>query len=63
MSDDTPVPESMAAYNNAAAGGAPSFRLSSRPEPEVRRWFAEADTGGISPWWHHIGARLALADR
>ncbi len=52
MGDDAPVPESIALYNNANA----SFRLSSKPEPEVRLWFAEAVAGGIRPWWHHVGA-------
>ena len=56
MGDDAPIPESMAMYNNVSTGGAPSFRLSSKPEPEVRLWFAEAVAGGIQPWWHHIGA-------
>ncbi|HEV2126552.1 MAG TPA: alpha-amylase family protein, partial [Chloroflexota bacterium] len=51
MGDDAPMPESIAFYNNAG-----NFRLSSKPEPEVRLWFAEAVAGGIQPWWHHVGA-------
>ncbi|HEX2034214.1 MAG TPA: alpha-amylase family protein, partial [Chloroflexota bacterium] len=56
MGEDAPIPESMAMYHNVGTGGAPSFRLSAKPEPEVRLWFAEAVAGGIRPWWHHIGA-------
>lgn len=46
------IPESTALYN----GGQPTFRLASKPEPEVRLWALEGFSGGISPWWHHIGA-------
>jgi hypothetical protein len=56
MGDDASIPESMAMYNNVGTGGAPSFRLAAKPEPEVRLWFAEAVAGGIRPWWHHIGS-------
>ena len=56
MGEDASIPESMAMYNNMGTGGAPSFRLAAKPEPEVRLWFAEAVAGGIRPWWHHIGA-------
>jgi hypothetical protein len=51
MGDDAPMPESMAMYNNTG-----NYRLSSKPEPEVRLWFASAVAGGIRPWWHHVGA-------
>ena len=51
MGDDAPMPESMAMYNNTG-----NYRLSSKPEPEVRLWFASAVAGGIHPWWHHIGS-------
>jgi hypothetical protein len=51
MGDDAPMPESIAFYNNTG-----NYRLSSKPEPEVRLWFAEAVAGGIRPWWHHVGA-------
>jgi hypothetical protein len=51
MGDDAPMPESIAFYNNTG-----NYRLSSKPEPEVRLWFAEAVAGGIHPWWHHVGA-------
>ncbi|HET7768280.1 MAG TPA: beta-galactosidase [Chloroflexota bacterium] len=50
MGDDAPMPESMAMYNNTQ-----NYRLSSKPEPEVRLWFASAVAGGIHPWWHHVG--------
>ncbi|MBI3972952.1 MAG: beta-galactosidase [Chloroflexi bacterium] len=51
MGDDAPMPESIAFYNNTG-----NYRLSSKPEPEVRLWFVEAVAGGIRPWWHHVGA-------
>jgi hypothetical protein len=51
MGDDAPMPESMAMYNNTG-----NHRLSSKPEPEVRLWFAAAVAGGIHPWWHHVGS-------
>ena len=51
MGDDAPMPESIAFYNNTG-----NYRLSSKPEPEVRLWFCEAVAGGIRPWWHHVGA-------
>lgn len=50
---DRMVPESTALY----AGGRPSFRIASSPEPEVRLWAIEGFAGGIQPWWHHIGAQ------
>lgn len=52
LGDAAPIPESIALYNNSNA----SFRLSSKPEPEVRLWFCEAVAGGIRPWWHYVGA-------
>src|SRR6266542_2883933 len=51
MGDGAPIPESIAFYNNTG-----NYRLSSKPEPEVRLWFAAAVAGGIHPWWHHVGA-------
>lgn len=47
------IPESTALY----AAGQPSFRLTSKPETEVRLWAVEGFAGGIQPWWHVIGAR------
>ncbi|MFN8635237.1 MAG: alpha-amylase family protein [Chloroflexota bacterium] len=46
------IPESTALYQ----AGEPTFRVASKPEPEVRMWAVEGFAGGISPWWHHIGA-------
>ena len=46
------APESMAMYQ----AGQPTFRRSSKPEPEVRLWVLEGFAGGIQPWWHHVGA-------
>jgi hypothetical protein len=46
------IPESMALYQ----AGRPTFRKSSKPEPEVRLWVLEGIAGGIQTWWHHVGA-------
>jgi hypothetical protein len=46
------IPESTALYG----AGQPTFRLASKPEPEVRMWALEGFAGGIHPWWHHISA-------
>ena len=46
------IPESTALYQ----AGQPTFRLASKPAPEARMWALEGFAGGISPWWHHIGA-------
>ena len=46
------VPESMAMYQ----AGSPTFRKTSRPEPEARLWMLEGVAGGLQPWWHHVGA-------
>jgi hypothetical protein len=49
---DKLIPESMAMYQ----AGRPTFRLSSKPEPEARMWMIEGIAGGLQPWWHHVGA-------
>jgi hypothetical protein len=49
---DKLAPESMAMYQTTA----PTFRLSSKPEPESRLWMVEGFAAGIQPWWHHVGA-------
>jgi Hypothetical glycosyl hydrolase 6 len=49
---DALIPESTALYQ----AGRPTFRLASKPEPEVRLWAVEGFAGTIQPWWHHIGA-------
>jgi hypothetical protein len=46
------VPESMAMYEHSHL----PFRVASKAEPEARMWVVEGFAGGISPWWHHIGA-------
>ncbi len=46
------IPESMAMYQTVN----PTFRLSSKPEPESRLWMVEGFAGGIQPWWHYVGA-------
>jgi hypothetical protein len=48
---DKLMPESMAMYQ----GGRPTFRLSSKPEPEVRLWMLDGFAGGVQPWWHILG--------
>jgi hypothetical protein len=49
---DKLAPESMAMYQN----GRTNFRLASKPAPEARMWMIAGIAGGISPWWHHVGA-------
>ena len=49
---DKLIPESMAMYQTTS----PTFRLTSKPEPESRLWMIEGFAGGIQPWWHHVGA-------
>ena len=49
---DKLAPESFALYQTSGA----TFRLSARPEPEVRLWALEAFASGIQPWWHYVNA-------
>ena len=49
---DKLAPESMALYQTSGA----TFRLSMRPEPEVRLWAVEGFASGIQPWWHYVNA-------
>ena len=49
---DKLIPESMAMYQ----AGNPTFRVTSKPEPEARMWMVEGAAGGIQPWWHMVGA-------
>jgi hypothetical protein len=49
---DKLIPESWAQYQM----GRPTFRLSSKPEPEARMWMADGIAGGLQPWWHYVGA-------
>jgi hypothetical protein len=49
---DKLIPESTPLYQ----GGDAVFRVSSKPEPEVKLWALEGFAGGVQPWWHHIGA-------
>ncbi|HTB63631.1 MAG TPA: beta-galactosidase [Opitutales bacterium] len=49
---DKLAPESMAMYQTAGA----TFRLSTKPEPEVRLWAFEGFATGIHPWWHYVNA-------
>ncbi len=49
---DKLAPESFALYQTY--GG--TFRLSMRPEPEVRLWALEGFAAGIQPWWHYVNA-------
>jgi hypothetical protein len=34
----------------------PTFRLTAKPEPEVRLWMLDGIAGGIQPWWHLVSA-------
>lgn len=49
---DALIPESMAHY----VRGTRPFRKASMPALDVQTWIQEGVAGGISPWWHHIGA-------
>ncbi len=49
---DKLAPESFALYQTYGA----TFRLSMRPEPEVRLWALEGFAAGIQPWWHYVNA-------
>jgi hypothetical protein len=49
---DNIVTESMANYLR----GTHMFRKASNPPKETQMWMIEGMTGGISPWYHHIGA-------
>ena len=49
---DKLIPESMAMYQ----AGRPTFRLTSKPEPEARMWAIDGIAGGIQPWWHMVAA-------
>jgi hypothetical protein len=49
---DKIIPESMANY----VRGKRSFRLGSNPSKETQLWVLDGIAGGISPWFHHIGA-------
>lgn len=49
---DNVVTESMASYLR----GPHMFRKASNPPKETRMWMIEGISGGISPWYHHIGA-------
>jgi hypothetical protein len=50
---DTLIPESMAMY----VRGDRAFRRAANPAAEAHTWMIEGYAGGISPWWHHVGAR------
>ncbi|MFO7697683.1 MAG: Tat pathway signal protein [Anaerolineae bacterium] len=52
MGWDAQIPESMATY----VRGPQAFRKAANPPLETRHWMIEGYAGGISPWWHHIGA-------
>jgi len=50
---NTPVMESMALYVREPA----NLRLAAAPEAEAALWITEGIAGGISPWWHIVGAQ------
>lgn len=49
---DASIPESMATY----VRGEQAFRKAANPPRETRTWMISGFAGGITPWWHHIGA-------
>ena len=50
---DIVIPESISMY----VRGEQTFRRAANPAPESQTWMIEGFAGGISPWWHHVGAR------
>jgi hypothetical protein len=46
------IAESMAMY----VRGEQAFRKASAPPLEAQKWMVSGFAGGISPWWHHVGA-------
>ncbi|MBI3280485.1 MAG: beta-galactosidase [Acidobacteria bacterium] len=52
MGWDKIAPESMAMYQS----GGTNFRVAAKPAAEARMWMIAGFAGGISPWWHHVGA-------
>lgn len=49
---DKVATESMALYQ----AGRTSFRVAAKPAAEARMWMVAGFAGGITPWWHHVGA-------
>jgi hypothetical protein len=49
---DVIIPESMSNY----VRGVRTFRQGSNPQKEAQMWMIEGIAGGISPWFHHVGA-------
>ncbi|SFK79028.1 Beta-galactosidase trimerisation domain-containing protein [Paenibacillus sp. 1_12] len=49
---DTLIPESMSNY----VRGVRTFRQGSNPSKETQLWMLDGIAGGISPWYHHVGA-------
>lgn len=49
---DTVIPESMSNYIR----GVRTFRQGSNPAKETQLWMLDGIAGGISPWYHHVGA-------
>jgi hypothetical protein len=49
---DKNIPESMAMY----VRGEQAFRKAAAPQLEARKWMVSGFAGGITPWWHHVGA-------
>lgn len=52
MGWDKVIPESMANY----ISGIRVFRRGSNPPRDTQLWMIDGIAGGISPWYHHIGA-------
>jgi len=50
----TNIPESMSLYLRGPLG----FRLAANPPLEAQHWMIEGMAGGISPWWHIVGAGM-----
>lgn len=52
MGWDKVAAESMAMYQTTE----PTFRFSAKPAAEAHLWMLEGFAGGITPWWHYLGA-------
>ena len=53
---DKLVPEATALYQTIYNSPTPQFRLTAKPELEVRLHVLEGFAGGTQLWWHQVGA-------
>jgi hypothetical protein len=53
---NTLIPESMALYQRGPQPRSLAYRLCATPPEEARHWMRAGFAGGITPWWHVVGA-------